>query len=208
MKTAIILTFVFSLFNSALGASITVPPFEMEFLLQKDYEVKGQIELACRYEKFVISDSAEYEMFNGPEKKLKFEYVQEGEFNRVKLVNDKKLYFEYDKLFKWNKECRASFEVVFSSSKYALGHGYKPSKAVSFKLWKGMYDYQEGDQLYDLDKLKKYLSNTTYSFSESQINDNYLSIRIFQDGNEADTSPWVESAYINPKTGKPFPPTM
>ncbi len=206
MKAAIILSIVFTFVGSAMAASITVPRFEMEFLLQKNYEVNGKISLACRYEKFVIGDSAEYETFYGPEQKLVFKVISEGDFNRVKLTNNQDLYFEYDRLFKWGKACRASFDVVFSSTKFALGHGSSPDKAVSFKLWKGTYDYEEGDQIYDLNKIGKYLDNTTYSFSETLVGDRYLSVRIFQDGEEADTSPWVEKAYINPETGKPFPP--
>ena len=45
MKAAIILSIVSTFVGSAMAASITVPRFEMEFLLQKNYEVNGKNKL-------------------------------------------------------------------------------------------------------------------------------------------------------------------
>lgn len=210
MSTKKILGFILFLITlgSVQAASITVYPFEMELLIQKGYDLKGQVELACRYEKFVLGDSAQYETFTKGPVKLRIEREDEGEFKRVRLVSKNRLYFEYDEYFKYGKECRASFKVIFYSEKYALGHTIKPKSPVSFTLWKGFYDYQEGDQVYDLNKMRKYLDQTTYTFTERTTSQNYYIIRILQDGKEAQTSPWVEKAYLNPQTGRPYPPVL
>ncbi len=190
---------------SIQAASITVHPFELEFDLQEGYSVDGEVELACRYEKFVFGDSAEFETFYQAPKKLKVKVTKGQGFNKVALINQDKLFFEYDGLFKYGKECRASFEVNFVSDHIAKGHGRNPREAVSFKLWKGFYDYEEGEQVYDLDKMKKFLHHTTYTFTQKKFT-NLIHIRILQDGREAQTNPWVEKAYLNPATGKPYPP--
>jgi len=192
---------------SAMAASVIVKPFEMELYLQKGYKISGEIELACRYERTVWSDSAEYETFYQTPQKLKIVENDHGEMKKVKIIHDQELYYEYDRFFR-TVECRASFKFLFESEKYARGIGVNPYKPVSFSLWKGMYDYQEGDQYYDLRKMTKYLDNTTYTFKEVPFNDSHINIWIKQDGKEADTSPWVDRAYINPETGKPYSPRI
>jgi hypothetical protein len=190
------------------AASITVAPFEMELHVQDGYELEGELELSCRYEKLVFGDSAEYETFYAPTKKLSVIKHAEGKLNRVVLVNDEKLFFKYNRSFHFGKECRASFKVIFFSKNYATGYGLKPNRAVSFMLWKGVSDYQEGNQSYDLRKMQKYLENTTYSFKERYFRPSHMNISILQDGREARTSPWVEKAYLNPETGIPYKPSF
>lgn len=197
--------FLFSI--NSFAASVTVQPFKMEMEVQKGYDVRGEIELACRYEKFVLSDSAEYETFYQSPKKLLINKanIEGTNLNRVTLESKQKLFFEYDNPFRYGKECRVSYKVFFESENYALGHTIRPNKPVTFKLWQGFYDYKEGDQVYDLEKMRKYLDQTTYTFTEKKTS-KFIIVRILQDGREADTSPWVEKAYLDPNTGKPYPP--
>jgi hypothetical protein len=205
-----ILSLIFFLLTSTQinAASITVPPFEMELDLQDGYELEGELELSCRYEKLIFGDSSEYKVFYAPVKNLLVSKQVEGEFNRVKIVNNEKLFFEYNRAFHYGKECRLSFKVNFFSTEYATGYGLKPKRAVSFMLWKGFYDYQEGDQNYDLRKMQKFLDNTKYSFRERFVRPSHVNIYILQDGREARTSPWVEKAYLNPETGLPYRPLI
>lgn len=187
------------------AASISVAPFQMTMDVQEGYAITAEIELACRYEKIIFGDSAEFETFYQTPKKLKVKTKKIGGMQEVTLINDSKLYFEYDRLFKYGKECRASFTVNFTSEKYAVGMGMRPYRAVNFKLWKGFYDYQEGDQVYDLSKMEKFLHKTTYTFTQKNF-DSMMHIRILQDGREAETNPWVETVHYNPATGKPYSP--
>ena len=201
--------FVFIFFYSfAHAASITVKPFEMEFTIDKGYEVQGEMELSCRYEKFVWGDSAEYVTFYQEPTQLKVNIVESTDYNTVQVKNTKNLYYEYDEFFRSNEECRASFKIFFISTKYALGHGRNPKEPVKFTLWKGFYDYQEDEQIYDLRKLAKYIDNTVYSFREKSFENRHINIWILQDGREARTNPWVERAVINPATGVPYKPEL
>ncbi len=200
--------FTIALFTSLTlkAASVTVPPFKLELELQVGYQVNGEIELACRYERFVFGDSAQYETFTKAPSPLLVESSRlNGQFQKITIKNLKPLFFEYDRPFKYGKECRASYRVEFISKDYALGYGTNPLKPISFVLSKGFYDYQEGEQVWDLGKIKDYLHNTTYSFSQRATRD-ALIIRILQDGHEASTSPWVHRAVFNPQTGAPYRP--
>lgn len=202
------LSLAYLISSETQAASITVLPFKMTMEVQNGYQVKAQIDLACRYEKFVLSDSAEYEVFYQEPVQLGVS-VKEDQgtgYKKVVLENNQKLYFEYDNPFRYGKECRASYKVFFESENYALGHTIKPKNPVLFTLWQGFYDYQEGNQVYDLEKMRKYLDQTTYSFTENYSPKDFVIIRILQDGREARTSPWVEKAYKNPKTGRPYRP--
>ena len=206
MKTII---FLLSLFATQLfAASITVRPFEMEFDLQVGYSVKGEVELSCRYEEWVWGDSAQYETFYQDPSPVMISEEKMGDKKRVTIKNPRELYFEYDEFFRSNEECRASFKFVFYSENYAMGFGANPKKPVSFKLWKGFYDYQDGDRVYDLNKMRKYLDKTEYTFVEKRFQDSHINIWIKQDGREADTSPWVAKAYIDPTTNLPYPPQL
>jgi hypothetical protein len=178
----------------------------MEFDIEPGYKIEAYIELACRKEKWVWGDSAQYETFTQDPKSLIVKVENKGNLETITLINSSVMYYEYDRFFSSGEECRASFKVLFISQKYAMGYGYNPSKPVTFKLWKGFYDYQRGDQFYDLNKMRKYLDNTTYSFVEKRYQNSHINIWIKQDDREASTSPWVEKAYINPTTGKPDAP--
>lgn len=194
--------------SNLYAASITVAPFEMNLRIEKGYALKAELELACRYEKWVWGDSAEYETFYQAPVKLTVKEVHNGEFKEIRLINSRSLFYEYDEFFRSNEECRASFKVVFYSLKYALGYGVNPKKPVSFQLWKGFYDYEAGDQRYDLRKMEKYLDLATYTFVEKKFSNSHLNIWIKQDGREAATNPWVEKAYLNPETGRPYIPEI
>ena len=200
-----LILFLVLLCTSVHAASITVPKFTLEFDIKKGYDVSAEVELACRYERLIFGDSAEFETFYQAPKKLKVKVKSSQGLSHIELSNDSQLYFEYDNFFKLGKECRASFKVFFVSQNYALGHSIKPQKAVTFTLWEGFYDYEEGDQFYDVEKMRKYLHNTTYTFKEKVLSDR-MHIYILQDGREANTNPWVETAIFNPATGKPYPP--
>lgn len=190
------------------AASVAVMPFEMQLDLQVGYGVRGEIELACRYEKIVWGDSAEYETFYQAPTKINITQEKSGEVKKVTLKNTRKLYYEYDDFFKSGEECRASFNIVFFSEKYAMGYGASPRKPVSFQLWKGFYDYQRGDVIFDLNKMRKYLDKTEYTFVEKRYLDSHINIWIKQDGSEAETSPWVAKAYIDPTTNLPYRPKL
>lgn len=202
-------SFISSFFSfGVMAASITVRPFKLEMEVQKGYSVRAQMDLACRYEKFVLSDSAEYETFyQGPVTLgVKEKNTSGTDFKVVTIENKRELFYEYDNPFRYGKECRASYKVFFESDNYALGHTIRPNAPVTFTLWQGFYDYQEGNQIYDLEKMRRYLDQTTYTFTEDFKPRNFVIIRILQDGREAKTSPWVEKAYKNPATGKPYAP--
>ncbi len=204
MRLLGVLTAFFTI-STLHAASITVNPFKLELDIQEGYSVEGEVELACRYEKFVFGDSAEFETFFQAPKKLSIKTKKMGSMNKVTISSNEKLFFEYDRAFKFGKECRASFKVSFISDHYALGYGVRPREAVRFQLWKGFYDYEEGDQIYDITKIEKYLHRTTYTFTQKRF-PSMIHIRILQDGREAATNPWVEKAYLNPDTGKPYTP--
>lgn len=206
MRKLSILFYLCSL--NIFAASVTVAPFEMELDLQKGYKLQGSIELACRLEKWVWGDSAQYETFYQDPSELRITTIDNGDFNKIIINNPNELYYEYDRFFSSDEECRASFKFQFISLNYAMGYGIKPKKPVTFQLWKGFYDYQKGDQRYDLNKMRKYLDRTVYTFVEREVTNSHINVWIKQDGREASTSPWVEKAYLNPETGKPYTPIL
>ena len=185
-------------------ASITVEPFNMQFELDDSYEVHGQVELACRYEKLIISDSAKYETFYQKPTPLDVEYLPGKDFQKVIIKLPNRIYFEYKNWFKFGKECRASFSIDFKHKKYVIGYGQNPKGHIKFSLKKGFYDYLEGDQIYDPTKIGEYLDNTSYTIEEHALSSTFMLLKIKKDGLEAPTTPWVIKVKINPETGKPY----
>lgn len=206
MKTIIVFLSVIS--TQLFAASITVKPFEMELDLQVGYKIKGEIALACRYEEWVWGDSAQYKTFYQDPTALEITEEVNGDTKRVTIKNTRERYFEYDDWYRSGEECRAYFDILFYSENYAYGYGARPKEPVSFDLTKGFYDYEPGDRTYDLNKIRKYLDQTTYAFIEKRTQDRYLTIWIEQDGREADTNSWVRRAYINPETDRPYTPEL
>ncbi len=116
---------------SAFAASVTVPKFEIKFLIDDSlYDISFKLTLACRYEKFVISDSAQYHYeFQDVEFDFKKKKLASG-LTEVRFINSRVQKLEMRRPYFADKECQTMEKFYISSKKYRSGYGSvdKPRK--------------------------------------------------------------------------------
>ena len=105
--------------GKATAASITVSPFELEFIFEPEtMMVSGELELSCRYEKIVFSDSAEW-VISTKKIPLSIKISKVANDRRVRLALKDRQYHEVKGTFRPSKECRADITLTFTDTLYA-----------------------------------------------------------------------------------------
>ncbi len=152
---------------SSLAATITAQPFKFTVLNNtKDYDISMELTLACRYEKFVISDSSQYEVFF-KEVPLKIS----SKNGRTTIENQYPVEHEVTGIFKSNKSCYSISSFIVKSKKYSVGWANQFSRPISLKIYENSpaREYSEFDasELVELvaDKEVKFV----YKASSNQV---------------------------------------
>ena len=119
-KVILITLMLFSL--NGFTASVTVAPFDLRVLVDTShYDLEVELTMACRYEKLVISDSAEYEYKHLPVKlQIKEEKLTNG-LSEVRIINSKKRILEQTEWYRSNKGCQTYFELFLKDKIYTTG---------------------------------------------------------------------------------------
>jgi hypothetical protein len=172
MKKLVLLLCILST-HSVLAASVTVEQFNLDFLMDtSEYEVDFELTMACRYEKFVISDSSEYEYTykKVPLKITKKKLDRNTSRVRVSNTRDQKLVLKG--MFKSNKECQTYLEFFFKSKKYSVGWANQFDRPIRL----GVFEHSRLAEYktFDINALRDTFENKLVSFIykpvSSQVN--------------------------------------
>lgn len=145
----------------AFAESISVDPFALKFSLeQKHIDLKAKLNLECRYEKWVLGDSAEY-VYSRKEVGLDVNVDANGAA-RISLSQGASL--ELDGWHRPTKECAGSFELSFVDKRYSIGWAGRVDAPIKFSIGEGGV-FQSGDSVFDLSKLEGLLGSKSVQFS-------------------------------------------
>ncbi|MFT6633250.1 MAG: hypothetical protein ACJAS4_003220 [Bacteriovoracaceae bacterium] len=124
-------------FSYSFGASITVEPFSVKFFLDNEAFIPDfKIQMACRYEKFVIGDSAKFEYkFEDVPLIIKETKLSNG-LIELELINSKRRFLELTGYFKTNKECQTTTEFFLKSKIYSIGWANQFHRAIRLGIYK------------------------------------------------------------------------
>lgn len=169
----LILLFGLLLSQSIFAASVTVEKFNLEFLLDtSEYELDFELTMACRYEKFVFSDSSQYSYTykTVPLKITKKKLSSDTSLIRVSNPRDQKLVL--NGMFKSGKQCQTYMNFFFKSKKYATGWANRLDRPIRL----GVFEHSrlEEYKTFDIDSLRDTFENKKVSFFfkpvSSQVN--------------------------------------
>lgn len=123
--------------SSSYAASITVQPFKIKFLINtNEYELDFKLQMACRYEKFVIGDSSEYEYkFKDVPLLLKAQKIN-SEISEITFENKVQRELEVKGFFKPNKACQTITEFFIKSKLYSIGWANQYNRAIKLGIYK------------------------------------------------------------------------
>jgi hypothetical protein len=195
----LLLTLLFSV--SALGATTTAGPFKLNFFLQeKDAKVTAVLTQSCRYEKFVFSDSSEYntEWKDFP---LRVKESKRSSGRDITISLDSKKEMSVNGMFKPNKGCSSNIEVTISSTKYSIGWANRFDKAISFELRTKNY-YKPDYTSLNISLLREKLENKELSFFMKHFS-NQTNTFLYFDG-ERDWDVFATTAARDSETGMPY----
>ena len=160
--------------------------------------------MACRYEKFVIGDSSEYEyIYEEVPLKIKTKTLTDNT-ELVTLSNESNRVLKLDGWFKSGKECQTLQNFFLKSKLYSIGWANQFNRPIRLGLFE--HSRLEEFKVYDVPGLKDLINNKslgfTYKPSYNQVN-----IRFTIDGIPLlDMSTYLRtSAYMNPGTQMPWP---
>lgn len=173
MKNLILICTLFVISLTAQAESITANPFSFElFTTQAHLDVKAELTLQCRYEKWVISDSSQYEyVFNYIP--LERKVTKEGDRYHVVFSLKQTKKTEVTGAFKPTKECSGRVDITFEDKKYSIGWANRFDKPISF-LYLGKYRFERGDTKLNLSQLRadieQKIFELRYQAYSSQVN--------------------------------------
>jgi|GEM_PF-2088470 hypothetical protein len=204
MKYWSLITLTFILIP-AIGftASIEARPFDFEFTAPQDLlDVNAQLQLSCRYEKFVIGDSAEY---NTTRKSydLDIQATNLDERVRYRISLTSTLSHEVRGFFRPNKECAGQLKISLNDNNYAVGWVGKVSTPISFFVQTSAYRYNEGHSSLDISEVLDVIKNRHVSFRYKPVPNLQVNIWVLFDGS-THRSLLPTSAAINPETNAPY----
>ncbi len=190
--------------SATFAASVTVPKFEIRFLLDESlYKLDFTLKMACMREKFVISDSAQYEY-----KTQTAEIV----FKRKKLKNGlTEFIFSSPRTQKvtmrnsWysEAECRTYENFYLVSRKYRSGYG-SVDKPRAIKL--GIFEHTDTEttKFFDVDGYRDLLEEKELHFVYKEGYRVRVSFAI--DGEIYDRMGFYSSTSVaaDPDTGMPY----
>ncbi|EQC52066.1 hypothetical protein [Bacteriovorax sp. DB6_IX] len=187
---------------TAFGATTTANPFKLSFyLMEKDAEVTAILKQSCRYEKFVFSDSSEYEArWQEFPLQIKTTKVSGGKEVEISLKSQKTM--SVTGIFKPTKGCYSNVEVSISSTKYSIGWANRFDKAISFELRTKQF-YKEDNSELNLSPLLDKLENKELSFYMKKFS-SQVNTFLYFDG-ERDWDVFAVTAAKDPKTNLPYP---
>ena len=196
--------FLLFLTLQSFGAEIIARPFSIDFLMKRDaYELDFKITLACRYEKFVISDSAEYEYIY---KELNLQTVfkeENNEYHRVTLSLPNQENLKMTGYFKQNKECQSIITLFLKDKKYTLGYFNDYSRPIRLGFYKQTRLAEFKD--FEVETIKDLLEGVVYGFSYTpRYNSVYVTLS--RDGKPVDRMSTFArtNAAKDPETNMPF----
>lgn len=186
----------------ALAESITVHPFSLEFSTTRDrLDVIPRLTLTCRYERIVISDSAEY-IYKTQDVPLRIVKENHQGDSHFSLALEKRASLRLDGVFRPTKECTAELTISFVDRIYAVGWGGQMSRPINFTLSSGAYRYQSGDSELDLSAIDDLLSGRKIDFYFRAVPGLQVNIWITADGVHLPLPP--TSSAIDDRTGLPY----
>ena len=162
---ALLLFFISLLSTQKLeAASIKARPFELKFFLEQDHiNVNAQLNLTCRHERWVIGDSAVWEMFH-LKAPLQVTQSKSGDLRLMKIALLDEKFLEVKGVFKPSKECKAELEIIFTDSLYASGsHAPYNSRPITLS-YEHRDRYQDGHRTFDTSDLDHDINHETLGF--------------------------------------------
>jgi hypothetical protein len=197
-----IMTMALSL--SSFSASITIPKFELEVLLNSDeYELDFKLEMACRYEKFIIGDSAQYEYKTEIVPLVITEKKNDLSESVFTIKNRQKRKLELTGIFRNNKECQTYLQFFIKSKLFSIGWANQFHRPIRL----GFFEHSRRSEFktFDIQKWTDLISNKKLSFLfkpvGSQVNMSFALDDIKPPGM---SSYLRQSVAQDPKTGMPF----
>lgn len=187
--------------QNLMAASTVVHPFSMDFyVIGNHFSVYPQIVLSCRYEKIVISDSAEY-ITESKAFDLGVEKSRTGEnvYYKVSLKDKKSL--AVNGAFKPTKECMSELLINFVDNNYSVGWAGQTKRPISFMLRSNNY-FKSGDSLPDFKEMISLIDFKNLDFLYKSVPRLQVNIWMTADGNKLPLSP--TSAAINDETNMPY----
>ena len=202
LKNFIFILLFFS-FNS-FAAEVVLKPFEIEFEVEKDsYQLDFELKLMCRYEKWVISDSAEYE-YKYQTIPLSIQKTVRNDKEIIKLSVNKTYKLKQDEWYRSTKTCGYIQNFYLKSKKYAVGWANQYNRPIKL----GFYDHSHMKEYieYPAEKLKDQINGREVGFHYFNAGGNQISIKLAIDKKPL---PGISgsirtSAYLNPETGMPW----
>ena len=203
MKAFILVFISFFIAQFSWAAQVRVEPFLTTFFVDIDhYQVEFEMQMMCRYEKFIIGDTAKYEYFF-KEVPVNLEVVEnQSELSEVRIFLNKKQECKLGGFFKKNKECAFSFKLFLVDKIFAYGSGL-PKRPIKL----GVYDspFFAEDVTFKEQDLEKLLYNKELSFI---YDSNPLQVNVYFsiDGRIYDRMSSYAFAYVarDPQTGMPY----
>ena len=189
---------------SIQAASVTVDKFDLEFYLDETkYELDFSLEMACRYEKFVISDSSEYEYFT---KKVPLKVTSKKITRNESLItvsNKSRAFLKLDGIFRSNKQCQTYLNFFIKSKIYSIGWADLYHRPIRL----GVFEHSrlEDYKTFDINALKDIFENKKVSFNYKESSRQFNVRLAFDDISTTGMSTYLSSSVAkDPKTGKPF----
>lgn len=201
MKILLTLLSLTILPQTLMAASTVVNPFSMDFyVMENRFSVYPQILLSCRYEKIVISDSAEY-ITETKAFDLNIEKSRAGEnvYYKVSLKDKKSL--EVKGPFKPTKECMSELMINFVDNNYSVGWAGQTKRPISFTL-RSNGRYRDGDTQPDFKELISLIDFKNLDFLYKGVPRVQVNIWMTADGLKLPLSP--TSAAIDAETNMPY----
>jgi hypothetical protein len=191
--------------TASLAASITVNPFDLKFTMNTDaYELDFSLEMACRYEKFVISDSAQYEyIYEKVPLQITVKNIAGSEESQITVSNSQKRKLKLSGYFKSGKECQTYLHFFVNDKIYASGWANRLDRPIRL----GHFEHSRlaEEKIFDFNKLNDYMGNKKISFNYRSTG-RQVNIRFaFDDVSTTGMSSYLsQSAAENPETQMPY----
>lgn len=191
-----LLVSLFYLFEASAADSL-VPKFQFSFTMDRGvHVVDGEIVQNCRYEKFVISDSAQY-VNDYRTYPLQVEVISGEEKDIYTVTNPEYRYHKITGWMKPTKECNALIKLNLKSSRYSAWLRHRP---IQF-TFRSQSPFGQSI-VWDVTEISDHLEGHHMSFDYVSIRRVQVNIFLLTDGVREYWPP--QTAAINPETGMPY----
>lgn len=201
MKLFLMLLCLIVIPQTVMAASTVVNPFNLDFyVIENRFSVYPQLLLSCRYEKIVISDSAEY-ITETKAYDLAVEKTRAGEnvYYKISLKDKKRL--EVNGPFKPTKECMSELLINFVDNNYSVGWAGQTKRPISFMLRSNNH-FKEGDSQPDFREVMSLIDFKNLDFLYRGVPKVQVNIWMTADGLKLPLSP--TSAAIDAESNMPY----